>query len=330
MPAAPPVPGYDNSSTGVGATGVNGPAPAAQGAADGTVTVGAYTLGLNNGVKPTDTLSVDGTHSIATGGRMLGEGAEVQHARPSQQSGNTDTVAHQLQLFNGWSATQLNTFRLQAYQMGLTSSKTASKAEVLIAWQTVVEESAKDNLNPTSLIKKAVAGGWSSLNPRIQPSDNGLAGTGNVNNSPDASNSTTQTTYTSYMDPATVQGTLADSFQRLLGRNPTTEEYQAFLKSVYAYEDKENTGKFENKSTDKTNATPGGGGTGASSNVQENIVSQRGVSTRGAQFLAGQAAMANPEEGSYQAATTYFNAFAKALAGPAAGMQASGPTNSAP
>lgn len=327
MPQAPPVPGYDTASPAPQATVAGGaPAPQAS-AANGTVTVGSYTLGLNSGVNPTDTVRTAGTHSIGTGGRALGEDGSVTHASPATQESNSDTVAHLLQQFNGWTTTQFEQFRQQAYQMGLTTTRTAAKAEVLVAWQTVVEEAAKDNLSTTDVINQAVSGGWNSINPQIAPGDNGLAGTGNINNSPDPSNSTTQTTYTSYMDPATVQGTLADAYQRLLGRNPTTAEYQAFLKSVYSYEDQENTGKFDSKTNTTQNA---GGGSGKTSNTLENIISQRQVATRGAEFLAGQNAMANPEEGAYQAATTYFNAFAKALAGPAAGMQASGPTNTAP
>lgn len=329
MPAAPPVPGYDTPAPGATA-GANIPAPQATGspqAANGTVTVGSYTLGLNSGVNPTDVVRTAGTHNIGTGGRMLGEGAEVTRAQPSQQESNSDTVAHLLQSFNGWTTTQYEQFRQQAYQMGLTTSRTAGKAEVLVAWQTVVEEAAKDNLSTQDVIKSASVAGWNSINPAIAPGDNGLGGTGNVNNSPEPSNSTTQTTYTSYLDPATVQGALADAWQRLLGMNPSSSDYQAFLNQVYQYEDQENTGKFEDKTTDKTNA---GNGAGASSNVNENVISQRQIGTRGLEFLAGQSAMANPQEGAYQAATTYFNAFAKALSAPAAGMQASGPTAMAP
>lgn len=330
MPAAPPVPGYDTPAPGATA-GTNIPAPQATGqqAADGTVTVGSYTLGLNSGVKPTDRVKVDRTEAIGSGGRELDVGGNgvAGRANPAAQVQASDTVASQLQAFNGWSTPQHETFRQQAYQMGLTSSKTAGEAEVLVAWQTVVEEAAKDGLTPGQVIKTAVSGGWNSLNPSIEPSDNGLAGTGNANNSPDASNSTTQTTYTSYLDPATVQGALADAWQRLLGMNPSSADYQAFLNQVYKYEDQENTGKFDDKTTAKQNA---GNGTGASSNVNENVISQRQIGTRGLEFLAGQSAMANPQEGAYQAATTYFNAFAKALSAPAAGMQASGPTAMAP
>jgi len=326
MPKAPSVPGFDSPSV-APSSGASAPS----GGGGNTVVVGNYNLSLQAGVNPTDTIATGKKVPIGSGGRMIGEGNQVTRAKPSAPTSQTDTVANVLKGFSGWSTTQYETFRNQAYQMGLTSSKTAAKTEVLVAWQTVVEEAAKDKLAPPELIKRAVAGGWNSLNPKIVPGDNGLAGTGNAGNNPNpsSSNSSSQTTYVSYMDPATAQGTLADAFQRLLGRNPTTKEYQAFLNSLYSYEDKENTGKFDNKTTE---SAPGNASTGApgESNVQQNIVSQRQVSTRGAQFLAGQTAIGKPEEGAYQAATTYFNAFAKALAGPAAGMSASGPTNSAP
>lgn len=331
----PPVPGYSGANSG------SAPAPNQTGL-NGNVTVGSYTLGLNNGVTPTDTVRVGGTQNIGSGGHALGEanGPEGQKegvtAKPTAQQAKSDTVANQLQQFANWTTDQYTTFRNQAYQMGLTTSRNAPKSEVLVAWQTVVEEASLSNLDIPSLIKKAVAGGWNSLNAQLAPEDNGLGGTGNSNNSPDPSNSTTQTSYVSYMDPATAQGTLADAFQRLLGRNPTTKEYQAFLQSLYSYETNEATGKYDNKQTEVTNpeqAGQGGDGSpgsGKTSNTQENIISQRQIATRGAEFLAGQQALNNPEAGNYQASTTYFHAFMSALAGAGAGLSASGPTNSAP
>lgn len=306
----PPVPGYDTSATTPqtgGSTGGVGVANAEN------LQVGNYTISLVNGIKSSDMVQVD-----------FGQGGYT-----SERGGpNYDTVGNVLQKFANWSNTDFQKFRLQAYQAGLIPSKTASKAEVLVAWQTVVEEAVKEKLSPTELIQKAVdGGGWNSLQPTINPSDNGLAGTGNANSLPEGS--TTQTTYVSYLDPATIQGAQADAWYRLLGRNPTSQEYQDFMQQVYGYQGAENTGKFE--TTDKT-AQPGagpGGGPGGTDTMQ-NIISQRGIGQRGLQFLAGQAAMSNPEEGMYQAATTYFNAFMKALAGPAAGMQASGPTIQAP
>jgi len=315
---APPVPGYDGSV-----------APGAAPSTGLTVAVGSYNLSLNSGVKPTDQVMIGGGHQTATvaGRQLLDNGGGVQ-TKASVATANTATVASQLQAFNSWSTNDYQKFRDQAYAMGLTASKSAGKAEVLVAWQTVVEEAAKENKAIPDIVKVASAGGWSALKPQIVPADNGLGGTGNANNSPDASNSTSQTNYVSYMDPATAQGTLADSFQKLLGRAPTGAEYQAFLNSLYSYQDDENTGKFEAKSSTSANpgqATDASGGSGASSNTTTNTVSQRQVGARGAGFLADQAAIANPAEGAYQAATTYFNAFQKALSGPAAGMAPSGP-----
>lgn len=335
MPQAPPVPGYDMPTGGTSGSTTSSGSTTVQGAANGTISVGGYTVSLNNGVNPGDTVRVAGTHPIGTGGQPLGEASGNAGIReggdfitPGVPVANTDTVQNQIQSFASWSgdATRYNQFRLQAYEMGLVPTKSASKAELLVAWQTVVEEAAKENVSIPDILAKGTSGGWNSLNPQIAPGDNGLDGTGNINNSPD--NSTTRTTYVSYLDPAQIQGSLADSYQRLLGRNPTSAEYQAFLNSVYSYENQENTGKFENK--DVTNPTPGGGPNAGGGATLENIISQRGIGQRGLQFLAGQAAMNQPEEGAYQAATTYFNAFAKALAAPAAGMQASGPTAMAP
>lgn len=234
----------------------------------------------------------------------------------------------------------------QMYQAGLiTSKKAPSIEEVTMAWGMVVQEAALQSkgtgsigqVSPEELLSKAAQNGWNSLNANLSPADAGAHGTGNINNSTETS-SQSQTIYKSYIDPATAMGTLADSYFRLMGRNPTSQEYEAFLKTVYGYQEQENTGKFETKNTgpNEGNIDPSTGqpvdssGSNSGTSTQTNVVSQRGIGTRGVQFLAGQQAIASPEEGAYQAATTYFNAFIKALPGPASGMQASGPTVAIP
>lgn len=234
----------------------------------------------------------------------------------------------------------------QLYAAGLiTSKKAPSLDQVVNAWATVVQEAALENqgivgqagTTPEEILAKAAKNGWNSINAKLDVGDIGAIGTGNLNNSSEAL-SQSQTIYKSYVDPATAMGTLADASYRLMGRNPTPEEYQAYLNSVYNYQEQENTGKFETKETGPGmgNIDPATGqpvdqsGTTGGTSTQTNVVSQRGIGTRGLQFLAGQQALANPETGAYQAATTYFNAFIKALSGPAAGMQASGPTTTIP
>lgn len=312
----PGVPGYD---TGTSAAGT--PATGASQVQGEQVTIGSFILNLNNGVKSTDLVQsgMQSGYTTSAGGPRY------------------DTVANILGQFNGWGTTQLRQFALQAYQAGLVTSKNAPKSELVVAWQTVVEEAAKDKIDPQTLIQKAVdSGGWNNIQPAIMPGDNGLPGTGNANNLPDQSQSSTQTIYTSYLDPATIQGAQADAWFRLLGMNPTSEDYQNFLKTVYGYQQAENTGKFENKTTSKTadnsgTGAAGGGATGGTdTNTVTNEISQRQIGQRGLQFLAGQAAMQNPEYGTYQAATTYFHALMSALSAPGAGMQASGPTAMAP
>lgn len=235
----------------------------------------------------------------------------------------------------------------EMYAAGLISSKKSPSAEeVTRAWALVVQEAALQVqdpngdihlFSPDEVLAKAAEKGWNAASFKQSPGDAQVAGNGNPSNSPDTS-SQSETVYKSYVDPATAMGTLADSYFRLMGRNPTQGEYQAFLNSVYNYQEQENTGKFETKTTGPNggNIDPSTGqpvdqsGTTGGKSTQTNVVSQRGIGTRGVQFLAGQQALASPEEGAYQAATTYFNAFIKALQGPAAGMAASGPTNTTP
>lgn len=235
----------------------------------------------------------------------------------------------------------------EMYAAGLISSKKSPSAEeVTRAWALVVQESALQIqdpngdihlFSPDQVLAKAAESGWNAANFKQSPGDAQVAGNGNQNNSPDTS-SQSETVYKSYVDPATAAGTLADSYFRLMGRNPTSTEYNAFFQSLYAYQKEELTGKdtTTTKGPATANVDPTTGmpvdqaGTTGGTNTQTNTVSQRGIGTRGVQFLAGQQALASPEEGAYQAATTYFNAFIKALQGPASGMEASGPTITVP
>lgn len=244
--------------------------------------------------------------------------------------------------------TQRQKYIDEMYAAGLLSSKKApSAAEVAFAWQLVTQEAAlqyatngssSDMRSPDQVLAKAAAVGWNNIGARQAPGDVGVNGTGNLNNAVD-STSQSQTVYKSYVDPATAMGTLADSYFRLMGRNPTSKEYNAFLQTVYGYENEVNTGsdKTVTKGPITGSIDPNTGlpvdqaGTPTSgTDAQTNTVSQRGIGTRGLQFIAGQQALSSPEEGAYQAATTYFNAFIKALQGPAAGMEASGPTVTIP
>lgn len=277
--------------------------------------------------------------------------ANLKPEQPVGRAGNQNklqTVSSALNSIQDWygNANQRQKYVEEMYQAGLVPSKKPSAAEVALAWQLVVQESALQILDPNGdmhlyspdvVLAKAAERGWNALNAKQAVGDVNVNGTGNQNNAAETS-SQSETIYKSYVDPATAMGTLADSYFRLMGRNPTQGEYQAFLNSVYNYQEQENTGKFETKTTgpNEGNIDPSTGqpvdqsGTTGGKSTQTNVVSQRGIGTRGVQFLAGQQALASPEEGAYQAATTYFNAFIKALQGPASGMAASGPTNTTP
>lgn len=260
---------------------------------------------------------------------------------------NQNTLLAQLNSITNWygNLSQRTKYIEQMYEAGLLSTKKSpSAAEVTLAWQLLVQEAALQTADgneqlstPDKVLAQAAQQGWNNINAKQSLGDVGVQGTGNQGNSTSTS-STSQTIYKSYIDPATAMGTLADAWYRLVGRNPTPQEYQAFLNTVYGYQDQENTGKFETKdvgpNTGQVDPTTGQPvdqtGTTGGTSTQTNVVSQRGIGTRGLQFLAGQQAIASPEEGAYQGATTYFNAFVKALQAPASGMQASGPTTTIP
>lgn len=307
--SVPSVPGYGSLTSANVLGAVGGP----------QISIAGNTLTLSAGITATDTLPTGPATTASP--RRSGD--------TSASPAPTETLQAALTNFYN----QLNSdttfkdqFAQEAKQAGLISSATASKGELLIAFQAVAEQAVTSNQTWQSVLTAAATGGWTSINPNRNVTDYGLSGTGNLGNAPDPSTSTTETDYVSYMDPATAQGALADAYYRLLGREPTSQEYQAFLTSLYSYQNNVNSGTYESTQSGKTGDTQ----TGTNTVTQKNEITQRGIGTRGAEFLASQQAMNNASYGPYQAATTYFNAFMKALTGPAAGMTGSGPDVTAP
>ena len=272
---------------------------------------------------------------------------------PGQARGGADeqpqftTVQGMINQISTWygNATLRQQYINQMYEAGLLSSKKSpSTTDVIQAWSLLVQEaSIRGDVSPDDLLAQAAKGGYNALNPTLTTSDFGSRNsTGNPNNVPDSSTTSSETVYKSYLDPATIMGALADSYYRLVGRNPTPEEYNAFLKTVYGYQDEVNTRSDKTVTKSPSNVVTGDSTTGQLVGPQgtndgsndpttaTSVVSQRSIGTRGLEFLAGQAALGSPDEPNYQAATTYFNAFIKALSGPAAGMQSSGPTTTVP
>jgi hypothetical protein len=318
--SAPAVPGYSSSTSGLNTMsmgGFGGP----------QITVAGNTLTLSSGITGTSTMP---TGEPGPNGTVFTGPGQVQQAlKAAGKNAQTQTITQALTNFYN----QINTdttfkdqFAQQAKQAGLISSATASKGELLIAFQAVAEEAVSSNQSWQQVLQSASTGGWTSIQPNRNTTDYGLSGTGNLGNAPDSSTSTTETDYVSYMDPATAQGALADSYYRLLGREPTSQEYQAFLTSLYSYQNNVNQGTYETTQSGKS----GDAQSGTDDVTQKNEITQRGVGTRGAAFLASQQAMEDPSYAPYQAATTYFNAFMKALSGPASGMEGSGPDVTAP
>lgn len=296
---------------------------------------------LNQQVKATDQVNPNIT--------AAGE-AQRQFLHPNDTTA-ASTVMDQIKTIQDWygKANIRQKYIDEMYAAGLISSKKSPSAnEVAAAWAMVVQEAAIQNktlgtsaVSADDLLAKASQQGWSSINPTISTQDGGVNGTGNLNNAAETT-SQSETIYKSYVDPATAMGALADAYYRLMGRNPNASEYQAFLNSIKGYQDEVNTGSdktvTKGPNTGATDSNTGlpvdqsgttGGAPTAGTNTQTNVVSQRGIGQRGIEFLAGQAAMANPEEAQYQAATTVFSAIIKALGGPGAAGE-SGPTVTAP
>lgn len=304
------------------------------------------TIWLNQQLTPTATLAVERRKIPSQEAKALKGKQIAEDLSPDQGPGQANVIdaLHQIESWYG-NTTIRSQMVAEMYQAGLVTTKKPGADEVALAWSLLVQEAAlpgHQGQTPQQLLAEATKSGWNALNPTLSVSDVDGRATGNPNNAVD-STTTSQTVYKSYLDPATIMGAAADSFYRLVGRNPTPAEYKGFLDMVYGYQNEENTGKFERSTTMPQNRIqndPATGlpvdstGTNDGSTIDPtkttSIVSQRSIGTRGLEFLAGQAALASPDEANYQAATTYFNAFIKALQGPAAGMQSSGPTTTVP
>lgn len=298
---------------------------------------------LNQQVKATDQVNPN-----------ISDASEAQrqflHPNDAQAA---NTVMAQIQTIQDWygKANIRQKYIDEMYQAGLISSKKSPSAnEVAAAWAMVVQEAAIQNrtlgtsaMSADDLLSKASQQGWSSINPTLSTQDGGVNGTGNLNNAVDSTNQS-ETIYKSFIDPASAMGALADAYYRLMGRNPTSAEYKAFLDNVTQYQEDVNTGKYETKTkgpdtgqgvtptglpVDQTGTSTSGTPQAGTSTIT-NTVAQRGLGQRGLEFLAGQSAMANPDEANYQAATTVFKAILTALGPPGAGLTGSGPTVTAP
>lgn len=126
-----------------------------------------------------------------------------------------------------------------------------------------------------------------------------MDGQGRQNNQP----TTTTTTDTSY-NISNYQDTHAlfmQAAQSLLGRAPTVAETKAFQSQLNAYQ------RANPTKTTRTTTTD------AQGNSTSTTSSSGGTTAAGMQDLAQQQAQQNPEYGSYQAATTYFNALLGAI-----------------
>ena len=304
----------------------------------------------NNYNLPTATVEINGKLiTLTLNSNMKG----AQPVGMVTAPGKEQTVQTALNAISDWyqNSSTRQKYIDEMYAAGLiTSKKNPGVDQVAHAWQLVVQESALQIQDPNGdmhlyspdqVLAKAAQSGWNTAGLKQSVSDVSAYGTGNSNNSQETSNQS-ETVYKSYLDPATINGAIADAYQRLVGRNPSAAEYQAFYNAVAGpggYQDQSNTGKFETQTkgpnTGQIDPTTGqpvdqSGTTTGGTSTQTNVVSQRSIGTRGLEFLAGQTALANPETANYQAATTVFSSILDALKGPGSGLTASGPTSQAP
>lgn len=162
------------------------------------------------------------------------------------------------------------------------SALTASDADIAKIWGDYAQQaanyfSAGQNVTPWDILAKDISsrGGAASL-----------AGT--------KTSTTSDTNLTSRIDSDAIFRSAAQS---LLGRDPTDQENAKFQQMLNSQEQANPTTATISTTTDDQGKI-----------ISQNRVSQGGVTSAGAAELARRQAIANPEHGAYEAATTYFNA----------------------
>lgn len=202
----------------------------------------------------------------------------------------------QVPIGSGYSSLPVDQFAMQYYtwsqdkkdkfraKLGLINKNAlqATDDDLAKTWADYVQQSANNyaagvSLTPDEILDKDIASRGQSAS---------LAGT--------KTTTTSDVSLTSKVDSDAIFNSAAKA---LLGRAPTADEYSQFQASLNSAE-----------RSNPVNAT-----TTTTTDAEGNVVNQSrtssgGLGSGGAQLLAQQAAEKNPEYGSYQAATTYWNA----------------------
>jgi hypothetical protein len=184
-----------------------------------------------------------------------------------------------------WSDQERSAFGQRLYKLGLVKDPNDYGA-VFNTWQSAVQEASNFYM---AAGKKVTP--WQVLDV--------VAGA----NGP---RSTTQTNTSKSFNIPTVEDAHAATkqlFQALMGRDPDHGELDRYASMMTSYAQKHPTVTKQTQTTD------------IHGNTTSSSTSSGGYSPEGLRDMLGQKAKADPEYGSYQAATTYFNALIGAMGG---------------
>jgi hypothetical protein len=201
----------------------------------------------------------------------------------------TETVQQTINRYYNWTDDEKQQLRNKLALVD-KSALTASDSDIAKIWGDYAQQaanylSAGQNITPWDIIAKDIT------SRSGQPISK--AGT--------RTETTSDTNLSSRIDSDAIFRSAAQS---LLGRDPTAAENAKFQTLLNAQQEANpTTATISTTTDDQGNVT------------NQSRTSQGGVSAAGAAELARRQALANPEAGAYQAATTYFNAFKQALAG---------------
>lgn len=301
-PTPRPAPSFDdpNSSSTNGGGGSGGPA---QNPIFGTLptnnlpvpsyAAGSTVYGSSNG-QQFMTVPHDPTAPKVYFGPQMVPGAMSEHGGGQTQMAVDDIRSYEdgLNDIYGWSARHRRAMGNKMYAMHLIQSPTDYDGMNQV-WNAAVKESA---------MRYTVSGG----KVKVTPYDmiDAMAGLGN-NGSPYANQTITRThTSTQIITPETADAAIRNIFQQEVGRDPTKGELSKYRATLTGYSQSH---PQVTKETTKYDAHGGA--------MDTSSVTTGGADAGGMQDVATQQLRQNTEYGTYQAATTYYNALMQAVGG---------------
>lgn len=224
---------------------------------------------------------------------------KITHRKPHNKAAYMSTSEAENQFYH-WDDQQVSKFRNALEVAGINVSK-MDRQHLASRWAGLVRTSEKytaagKHISPWDVlngnIRAAKKGGYSGVGGGAGGGGSGGSG-GSLAGLPKEITKTSSAI--NYTDPNTARSIVNQTMQQMLGRNPTNAEIKKFTDALHSYEK-------SNPQVSKQQIDTATGMVVADKSVNKQITQA------GAAQMAQDETMKKKEYGSYQAATTYFNA----------------------